>query len=162
MCSWVLVGVGASFLWRLPATCLVPVVLPYCDGAWCPGLCASGARESDAGGGLDGDARFDGDRVASDFVCDDGQPCGDVCRCRLLFWCRFRTRKVRLQNLGSKLRRILLEDGCLLSLCFRPAPFPHLPICRVFLFFPSFWAMAGNALGAQRIEVQKLMSTCPA
>jgi len=57
----------------------------------------------DAGGGLDGDGRLDGDRVASDFVCDDGQPCGDVCRCRLLFWCRFRTRKgMALAPKGSK------------------------------------------------------------
>ena len=51
---------------------------------------------ADGGGGNDGDVRLEGDRVASDFICDDGQPSGDVCRCRLLFWCRFRTRKVNL------------------------------------------------------------------
>ena len=33
------------------------------------------------------------DKVSSDFICDDGQPSGEVCRCRLLFWCRFKTRK---------------------------------------------------------------------
>ncbi|KAJ1479964.1 hypothetical protein T484DRAFT_1901949 [Baffinella frigidus] len=31
--------------------------------------------------------------AGGEFLCDDGKPCGQVCRCKLLFWCRFSVRR---------------------------------------------------------------------
>ena len=67
----------------------------------------------DAGANHDAEQwRGDSERISSDFVCDDGLPSGDVCRCRLLFWCRFKTRKGMTlapkgssKNMGAKIER---------------------------------------------------------
>ena len=62
---------------------------------------------ADGAGANEGElSRVDGEKIPSDFICDDGQPCGDVCRCRLLFWCRFKTRKVCFMHV----KRLLGQD----------------------------------------------------
>mmetsp|Transcript_34347 Transcript_34347/g.55457 ORF Transcript_34347/g.55457 Transcript_34347/m.55457 type:complete len:594 (-) Transcript_34347:76-1857(-) len=66
-------------------------------------------------------ARVDGEKISSDFICDDGLPCGEVCRCRLLFWCRFKARKgMTLAPKGSSKSMVNKVERC----CYANCPHP--------------------------------------
>lgn len=66
--------------------------------------------------------RADGEKRPEDFFCDDGGPCGEVCRCRLLFWCRFKTRKgvILGTTKGKTMMGVIKQERCSYSQCPHP------------------------------------------